>query len=125
MKTKNIHFWHYWNGWVKITLSPGQSIELSHCEPTDEGYSFKHEVLTYTDGGLLHSEYVNGGRDCDGYISHTTESIADSFHMHEEQRPLPCEGMQRGITISDSFKVPSWVTKGESVYDQFAQSMNY
>jgi len=63
---KNARFWTWINdGWIRMTLQPGQ--EITHCVggPHEEGYSY--ETTTYTHHGeTVGREVFTESRDCDG-----------------------------------------------------------
>lgn len=61
----NARFWIYWNGNVKITLAPGETITLSGGGRTDEGYQFHSETYSF-DGYEIECSLERHGRDCDG-----------------------------------------------------------
>lgn len=66
----NARFWVWWNdGWVKLTLRPGQVVHLHESHPTDEGYSYTEEVYEH-DGDEVIVTYEQGGSDCDGPLTH-------------------------------------------------------
>lgn len=68
-----LRFWTFHRlGWVKLTLRPGQSLTARTFSRDDEGCSWSCETWTHS-GDRVTSRWGNGGRDCDGEISHTGE----------------------------------------------------
>lgn len=67
--TGNARFWVYWNEtWCKITLRPGETLELSEAHNHDEGW--RSTVETYEhDGERVNYSIDTDGTDCDGRLS--------------------------------------------------------
>lgn len=64
----NARFWVYWNyDWVKLTLAPGQVLQLYDGGSTEEGYWFLEELFEH-DGDTVVRTTRSGGSDCDGPI---------------------------------------------------------
>lgn len=64
----NVRFWDWINdGWVKITLRPGETIRREKSQTTDEGFCNSLETYLYdeTDGSIM-ATYDSQSRDCDG-----------------------------------------------------------
>jgi len=63
----NARFWIYWNEPTKITLKPGQRIQLYRFEKTEEGYHEEWMDFEYfASEGVVFNQYGTSGRDCDG-----------------------------------------------------------
>lgn len=119
---KNARFWHWStghsDGWVKLTLKPGQTLSWHKYSTDEEGYSFQ----TYTwhhyagsDGQQIIREWSNGGRDCDGRIE-TTGSDACPLSKLTECQPV----------VGDDQPQPDWQeSQPTEVNDQFARLSNY
>lgn len=64
-QTRNVRFWTWQKGWVKITLRPGQSLTTHRSYHNGEGWSW--EAVTWThDHETVTREWGSGGTDCDG-----------------------------------------------------------
>lgn len=71
----NARFWVWWNdGWVKLTLRPGEVVHLRTAGPTDEGYYYIDEVYE-NDGNELWCDYESGGSDCNGPLTRHAMSV--------------------------------------------------
>ena len=111
----NVRFWVWGReGWVKLTLEPGQSLSVDYCENTDEGWSRSSTRWAYEydhDCGrpAVTMEHTTDGTDCDGRLSterdyfcpvenlHTNEPAADMdadvvrmARCSAESRPTAC-----------------------------------
>jgi len=70
MTTKNARFWTWENdGWVKLTLRPGQSLTYVAGGTHDEGWSRDYTEWRH-DGNVVVCEYESDGADCDGRFQH-------------------------------------------------------
>jgi hypothetical protein len=70
---KNARFW-VWHGegYVKLTLKPGQSLSVSRGGPTDEGYYYRSTTWTHEGETVERADYSEAS-DCDGRLdSHCT-----------------------------------------------------
>jgi len=77
--TPNARFWVYHNkGWVRITLTPGQSMHLY----TDDGYSATTATYTHTGDGVDYSGHYYA-RDCDNHVTLTCPLASLSAHDAE------------------------------------------
>lgn len=65
---RNARFWVWRNGWVKLTLTPGQVVTIRSGGPHDEGWSFCAETFEHC-GQWVQSEIYEEGCDCDGRYS--------------------------------------------------------
>ena len=74
---KRIRFWIYWrDGVVKISVPFGESVTIGYGGPTDEGWSRYTETFTHDPSDdTITREVVSDGVDCDGRLTHATESI--------------------------------------------------
>lgn len=62
----NARFWIWWNqGWIKLTMKPGDTVTMHTGGATDEGYSCEDQTYEY-DGECVQSSIDTWGRDCDG-----------------------------------------------------------
>jgi len=113
---RNVRFWIFPRSTpVKLTLRPGQTLTYSECHRTEEGFSGTSERLTYdAEQGLVFSEWVTEGRDCDGYLSHSGTKC------------FKVENASAGHVDEEGISYPQWDDyEPTRVYDQYAQMMNY
>jgi hypothetical protein len=107
-------FWHN-DGWVKLTLKPGQRVELKSGGPTDEGYSYTYEVYEYI-GDKIFYEYVNEACDCDGPLSRFGQYECDIIQSKDEERD------EFGNLLRHR---PQWNRLSCRQRDAYAEAMNY
>lgn len=135
-KNPNIRWWEYiHNGWVKLTLKPGQIIHHHYSAPDEEGYSFTSCRWDYMDDGILTRKITYGGRDCDGYIEnrHTSLCSVDELSVCPAyQNPIISSSKwERSLQILGDYHLgrlihrPAWREGKSSVYDQEAQRAGY
>jgi hypothetical protein len=111
----NARFWTFHKGSpLKLRLAPGQKIELLDCGPTEEGYHSEWGCFTF-DGQYVQHESVSDGQDCDGRLRTDSESCCRVDLLNTNGEHPCCPGMM----------VSPWERPQVSVYDQFAQLMNY
>lgn len=127
----NARFWVFENdGWIKLTLKPGQSLTWSHGGRDEEGYSWTGERWTF-DGLLVINESSYDGRDCDGRISRETVLTCPVGFLQGK----PAEAA-RLVTFGQedpwSFEVwepmpprPEWERARASQRDYSAEAMGY
>ncbi len=109
----NARFWIYWNdGFVKITLAPGQEIALSYGGPCEEGYSYTTEVFRHV-GDRVETESHQKARDCDGPMER---------HWYGE-----CRMDRLDARDADEFGParPDWEEMHSDQRDYYAEAMNY
>ena len=128
----DVMFWVHWRTEVELislTKANNYRFDESYSEPTDEGYTGASLDLTmeeHSDGWYVMSEYVTGGRDCDGVISHTYVK-----HCHVDKLntgngvPLFWDDDIQHWCFSDKLFLPEWSDSDCRVYDQEAQRANY
>lgn len=69
MREINARFWIYWrDGFVKLTLRPGECVRLEASSRTEEGWEAEGETLRF-DGAKVRRDWWRDGRDCDGRLS--------------------------------------------------------
>jgi hypothetical protein len=95
----------------KITLKPGESIDLHYSKPTEEGYSYAHASL-YNNGSAIEYESDSGGRDCDGPIDYHTDYSCPISRLHSH-------------VIRGGKRYPDWLKGKTRVHDHYAQQMGY
>ncbi len=118
----NARFWHWSNGWVKLTLKPGQTLSWGEYHRTDEGHSFQTCAWTHT-GPEITRQWCHGGRDCDGRIETSGADLCPLDRLANVQAcPDDPERFHEGRLIHR----PDWKEAEQTrVYDQFAQASNY
>ena len=109
---KNARFWaHVNDGYVKITLEPGQRLSWGESHPTDEGFSYQSESWTF-EGETITRESASGGRDCDGRIDYYRDSECSVYCLAARQ-------------YEDGEFTPEWVDTGSSQRDEYAEAIGY
>lgn len=135
MKTAkpNARFWnHTGTTWVKLTLTPGQTMTIEHGGPTDEGYSYTTETYEYViedDEGpnRIVCTYYNSSRDCDGpMISGRTFWCAlDHLHDRDMSEVFDAAGWPEEHKACRGVFAPDWQKGVGYQRDVYAESMNY
>lgn len=114
MEQKNVRFWIYWNCPTKITLKPGQVINICQGGPTEEGFHYHSETYTYdVEYGKVYRETNGISRDCDGrFEQHCTEvcGVEDLKLMHNDYVDID---------------YPKWEDVEHSQRDYSAEAMGY
>jgi len=113
-KPPNARFWFVINGdFVKLTLTPGQSLRIVHGGPTDEGSYYESRLLCYWDGRVWLDHYRRE-RDCDGLFESGGEYSAALDQLAAFQ-PFPDEDPP----------MPRWRTASEHQRDHTAERAGY
>jgi len=77
-----MRFKTYNNGVVTLTIEPGQSLEHSTFERTDEGYSASRITWELSDDGQELTRFIErDGSDCDGRLSSTLHQVVATNPM--------------------------------------------
>lgn len=121
---QNARFWIWWppaEGFVKLTLKPGQAVAIRYGGRHEEGWS--HHLETYYHNneygpdnldGIVEHWVCDEGRDCDGYSSHEAE--------------YTCRMGDLATNAHDDYPgilTPYWVRKDERCRDEFAEAAGY
>lgn len=122
------HFWVFVNeGFVRLSLKDGQSIEHTTGGPTDEGYYHDCEKWT-RDGEIIIREFVSWEADCDGrFETHSTPTA----HIEELERNEQYEAVQDddGWHMPESGRIicltPEWVRGRSGQRDYSAEAAGY
>lgn len=94
---KTLRFWAFVNGGpVRIKIKPGQTLEWTRLEITDEGFVRSGEIWESVTGRVTVFAW-HEGRDCDGRVSGSTES-----YCHVDQ-------------LADGYKSPDESFNGQSI----------
>jgi hypothetical protein len=114
MLNTNSRFWVYVNnGWVRLTLRPGESCEWHTSCATDEGWRSEYRSWA-NDGSAIVSEFVTRERDCDGLFDRCGES----------ECPLT-ELQSRSDEYTDGLSVPAWRSLDARQRDYSAEAAGY
>lgn len=114
----NARFWIWWNlGWVKITLRPGQAIDLHAGARTDEGYWRIVERYSYDLDSVVQRDTFEAARDCDG----PTEDLRSYACRIEDLKRQPEETDEYGWRPAR----PLWERVSASQRDHYAEAMGY
>ena len=120
--TPNAHFWvDYRGSWVKLTLKPEQQLAVGYSEPDEEGYSFQRSVYTH-EGHRVVEAWSNGGRDCDGTITHSGVCWCSLDELQAHEFPRDPQDHHEGKPIM----LPKWEKMAnDRIYDEYAQAAGY
>lgn len=117
---RNARWWDWVNdGWVKLTLRPGQSLSHQSGGPTDEGYSWSSETWEY-DGRQVRNSFLATGRDCDGRHESGGACVAALGQLAVEFRPLDWDRPD-----GDGVMVPHWEREDRYQRDYSAEAAGY
>ena len=78
MRKLTLRFWLYVHGWVKVSLTEGQSLSWAQGGQTDEGWSSNGLSLYYSPNGFVRLTEWSDGRDCDGRLSNERTMVCDA-----------------------------------------------
>lgn len=118
---RNARLWIWENdGWVKLTLKPGQSLSWGKSERSDEGYSWRANRWTH-DGDGVRNEWGHGGRDCDGTTSANGVCFAPL-----DAKPAPDSRTALEFHLGKLIVPPQWLeVEPVRCRDQFAEASGY
>jgi len=111
--SRNARFWVWIDGWVKLTLRPGEFLSWGRSEPTEEGHrSESIEWHAYSDGSGVAREYYTYERDCDG--------------PWERQGADYCKiSRLDAVATHDGIARPDWQEERSEQRDHYAEAMGY
>lgn len=114
---RNARFWVYERGgWVKLTLRPGQSLEIYTGGPCDEGSHFE-SVRWVHEGSRVVCEYQTWGSDCDG---------RREYHSVRACKLGELKGMDHTDPESgERLALPTWERAEEGQRDYSAEEAGY
>jgi hypothetical protein len=122
---KTARFWVWVNdGWVKLSIPPGQCLTWSEAHPTDEGWSGQSQCWTNT-GEEVILEWTDEGRDCDGFISHEGTSTCPIEQLRARDMYSPETWGGDPPTENKGIFAPEWEHDRHSVYDEEAVKAGY
>lgn len=120
----NARFWTWENdGWVKLTLKPGQTLRYCSGSPDDEGWWWSGQEFEYdADEGVVISRYTSERSDCDG--RHSSYSDCECPLSDLQARPPEPADPEWG---ADEIPVPrpEWRKVSASQRDYYAEAMGY
>ena len=120
--TMSARFWIRWNGdWCKITLMPGEDIDLYRSEKTDEGWKSEHRNYSFDGVEIVWDSRVSE-RDCDGLTSRDDIQVALLAQLKDE---LCYNLADDGSWIELPFRRPTWQEESVRQYDQYAEAAGY
>lgn len=134
---KNARFWIWHNdGWVKLTLTPGESARFGTGGSHEEGYHCEDWCYEYdAEGQSVVCHSVAWGRDCDGPYRRFAKSYCPltelkSRSMFEECGRLfwcPFYEMDLVMPSSSDYGIycPEWRKESSFQRDYYAEAMGY
>lgn len=113
-KLKNARFLFWANdGFVKITLKPGQALSHFTSQSHEEGFSSCYTYFNYDkDDNSIYMEVSTSDRDCDG------------LHSSEREFICPIDKLASYRNFYGDM-IPDWEEASYSQRDAFAEAMNY
>ena len=121
-------FWVWWNdGWVKLTLRPGQTLSHGYSGPTDEGWSSEHHNYEYDAETLcVTSHCTSDGSDCDGRLTRYYDCECRVDDLHAVPPPPLDEQAFCRRSIREFWPMrPLWKKIGSSQRDYNAEAAGY
>lgn len=135
----NARFWVWlagsvdYDGYVKVTLRPGQVLRWSHGGITDEGY--RSEWMTFKHEKNSHDSFPDSERErlygVVFMIDEVEERDCDGRHFHESQVACPVDRLEDQLNYVDTckgkkvYRVPSWRRVTSRQRDQYAEMAGY
>ena len=122
-------FWVYWNGsYTKLTLQPGESVELWTSAPHDEGYSSNSVTYSHC-GHTITESYHSASRDCDEPMEHFNERFCNFYYLKVIPATVPFVD-DNGLTQyrpDPQTMLPDWeqVKGARRQRDYFAEAAGY
>ena len=114
LQRRNARFWAWWNdGWVKITLKPGQQLSACGGGRSEEGWSQYGESWLHA-GDRVERSWFTDGRDCDGRLQH----YGDDYALLEDLAPANAGEFEEMLA-------PRWQDSHTSQRDEFAELAGY
>lgn len=114
---RNARFWIYWNGdYVKLTMAPGQRIDIGQRGPHEEGWSAEYESYEHTGAGVF-CEHLSEGRGCDGYSRHYGTSYCPLSELGARENDWDSAGQ--------GLRMPRWGDSESEQRDEYAEMSAY
>jgi len=120
----NARFWVWENdGWIKLTLKPGQTLRWAKGGKCDEGFSIDYNEYEYdADDGVVLSRFTNESQDCDGRHSYYGDAECPISEL--QARPPEPADPEWG-TEEIPVPRPEWRKVSASQRDYYAEAMGY
>jgi hypothetical protein len=118
----NARFWIWYppaEGWVKLTLKPGQRLTLHWGGPHDEGYTYSAETYEFT-GYTVICESTTSGCDCDGRLDTQLDVHCPLAKLRD--RDVFADS---GLDVSRGIMAPKWERVTASQRDYAAEAAGY
>lgn len=109
---KTARFWIWWNGPVKLSIRPGQTLRHGSFSEDDEGWSSRWEEWT-NDGEKVVSRVATDGRDCDGRLATSWEGVC------------PLDRLAARFFDEDGIFYPDWEQTDSRQRDYAAEAAGY
>ena len=110
---RKARFWVMYKGsMVKLTLIPGQTVELVEGGPMEEGYCYERTKLEF-DVETVCREWVSESRDCDGRLDHYQDSYCPVSELNSRE------------LFGVNLMLPEWRWGSASQRDYSAERMGY
>lgn len=135
---KNARFWHWHrDGWVKLTLRPGQTIEHRMGGSTDEGWSHTSHRWTLAHDWaefpvpVVRCEALTESCDCDGRLDQGGCWVCplDELQARDMADPEEAGYWQGGELVTDPINqgilAPRWHREESWQRDYAAEAMGY
>jgi hypothetical protein len=122
-KDRTARFWTWGTeGWVKLSLRPGESLEHTEGGPCDEGWSYSSAVWTHH-GDHLTLEASNCSQDCDGRLDRSTVLVATELreYTHREWQNVAADEYTDTLVGLR----PDWHEESYDQRDHSAEAMGY
>jgi hypothetical protein len=138
MKLPNARFWIWYSpadGWVKLTLKPGETLECGYGGQHEEGWHRHDEMFEYDeDHQVIVRHVINDGRDCDGRL--TREHTARCAVQDLRARDILLETIERYVFWQEDVPnheieachgvfAPEWVSVAAWQRDEQAEMAGY
>ena len=117
----NARFW-VWecDGWVKLTVKPGETLKHYSGGPCEEGFHYEMTAWEYDkdfgeDAPQIVRHFTSESRDCDGPLEHHSVSACPIGRLREE----------RWAPADDEILTPDWQKVESWQRDHYAEAMGY
>lgn len=114
-------FWEFVNdGFVKLTLKPGQTLRHSQGGRHEEGWWSRSNTWTF-DGAEVVNDMLDDGTDCDGRLSHRYTGACPVEKLYARIQTLPyAPDMGNG-----AIGLPDWQKVRSGQRDYMAEAAGY
>lgn len=134
---RNARFWIWHNdGWVKLTLRPGQKLEFTYGGEHEEGWSRTETTYEYDEeAGVVVCITATRSQDCDGPHSDYAKVYSPLHALKARSMFEECgrwmwdEFSEQDVVIPSSsdygIYAPEWFRVESHQRDYYAESMGY